>query len=103
MQRVQTFRRRLFASVSALSLILCLATVGLWVRSYWQGARLSRVSANIYTNAFAVNGRLVVDRGTGTLPLADKGLELRRIDRTDMYVSFWSFEARFKRGFGSAE
>jgi hypothetical protein len=32
---VQTFRRRLFAGVSVLSLILCLATVGLWVRSYW--------------------------------------------------------------------
>src|SRR4051812_42232084 len=28
-------RRRLFASVSVLSLILCLATVGLWVRSYY--------------------------------------------------------------------
>jgi hypothetical protein len=28
-------RRRLFTSVSVLSLILCLATVGLWVRSYW--------------------------------------------------------------------
>jgi len=32
---VPTFRRRLFTSVSVLSLILCLATVGLWVRSYW--------------------------------------------------------------------
>jgi hypothetical protein len=31
---VQSLRRRLFASVSVLSLILCLATVGLWVRSY---------------------------------------------------------------------
>src|SRR5829696_5607848 len=31
---VQAFRRRLFAGVSVLSLILCLATVGLWVRSY---------------------------------------------------------------------
>ena len=36
-ERVRTFRRRLFASVSVLSLILCLATVGLWVRSYWYG------------------------------------------------------------------
>jgi hypothetical protein len=34
---VRSFRRRLFASISALSLILCLATVGLWVRSYWIG------------------------------------------------------------------
>jgi hypothetical protein len=34
--RVRSFRRRLFASVSVLSLFLCLATVGLWVRSYWR-------------------------------------------------------------------
>jgi hypothetical protein len=31
---VKSFRRRLFAIVSVLSLIFCLATVGLWVRSY---------------------------------------------------------------------
>lgn len=30
-----SFRRRLFAGVSVLALILCLAMVGLWVRSYW--------------------------------------------------------------------
>src|SRR5688572_25089527 len=35
MRRVRTFRRRLFASVCVLSPIICLATVGLWVRSYW--------------------------------------------------------------------
>jgi hypothetical protein len=34
MPPVQSLRRRLFASVCVLSLILCLATVGLWVRSY---------------------------------------------------------------------
>src|SRR5688572_26893173 len=41
MRRVPTLRRRLFASVSVLSLILCLATVGLWVRSY-------RVNDSVY-------------------------------------------------------
>ena len=30
-------RRRLFTIVAALSLLLCLATVVLWVRSYWVG------------------------------------------------------------------
>jgi hypothetical protein len=40
MRRVQTIRRRLFASVCVLSLILCLATVGLWVRSYWRADAL---------------------------------------------------------------
>jgi hypothetical protein len=33
---LRTFRRRLFASVSVLSLICCLVTAGLWVRSYWR-------------------------------------------------------------------
>ena len=28
-------RRRLFAVASAISLLLCFATIGLWVRSYW--------------------------------------------------------------------
>jgi hypothetical protein len=34
-ERVQTFRRRLFAIVSVLSLILFLATSALWIRSCW--------------------------------------------------------------------
>jgi len=41
---MQPIRRRLFASVSVLSLFLCLATVGLWVRSYWIGELWTRVS-----------------------------------------------------------
>src|SRR5215213_9788300 len=32
---VRKLRRIVFISLSAVSLILCLATVGLWVRSYW--------------------------------------------------------------------
>src|SRR4051812_34008836 len=32
---MRNFRRRLSTGVRVLSLILCLATVGLWVRSYW--------------------------------------------------------------------
>ncbi len=30
------FRRRLFACLTILSLVLCLATLALWVRSYWR-------------------------------------------------------------------
>ena len=33
--KLAIFRRRLFAIVSALSLLLCLVTVVFWVRSYW--------------------------------------------------------------------
>ena len=29
-------RRRLFNLVAAVSLVLCVATVALWVRSYWR-------------------------------------------------------------------
>src|SRR5947209_17435884 len=32
---LRIFRRRLFTIASALSLLLCLATIALWVRSYW--------------------------------------------------------------------
>jgi len=37
--------RRLFASASALSLVLCVATVALWVRSYWIGDEVKRGTA----------------------------------------------------------
>ena len=39
---MRSLRRRLFASVSVLSLILCLATVGLWVRSYFRSDLIRR-------------------------------------------------------------
>jgi hypothetical protein len=41
------FRRRLFAGVTSLSLILCLATVGLWVRRYWQYDALLHIRVGI--------------------------------------------------------
>jgi hypothetical protein len=37
------FRRRLFTCLTILSLLLCLATVALWVRSYWRQDNLERV------------------------------------------------------------
>jgi hypothetical protein len=43
---VQSFRRRLFASISVLSLILSLATVGLWARSYWRSDQVAQVVRN---------------------------------------------------------
>jgi hypothetical protein len=33
--KLAILRRRLFAALSIFSLLLCLATLGLWVRSYW--------------------------------------------------------------------
>ncbi len=40
------FRRRLFAGLTILSLVLCLATVALWVRSYWRSDTLYRFSSD---------------------------------------------------------
>jgi hypothetical protein len=34
--KLAIFRRRLFTILSAISLILCITTIGLWVRSYWR-------------------------------------------------------------------
>jgi hypothetical protein len=50
---VRSLRRRLFASVSVLSLILCLATVGLWVRSYFAFDALSSARCTL----ISVSGR----------------------------------------------
>jgi hypothetical protein len=49
-------RRRLFAGVSVLSLILCLATVGLWVRSFF--AYDEYTSPRI--TCFSARGRFIV-------------------------------------------
>ena len=35
--RMMSVKRRLFTILAAFSLVLCLATTGLWVRSYWPG------------------------------------------------------------------
>ena len=35
-------RRRLFNLVAAVSLVLCVATVALWVRSYWRSDLVKR-------------------------------------------------------------
>ena len=37
-------KRRLFNLAAAVSLLLCVATLALWVRSYWHGDSLHRVS-----------------------------------------------------------
>jgi hypothetical protein len=54
MRRMKNFRRPLFAGVCVLSLILCLATVGLWVRSYWWWERVGFVSLG--ATVFTVDG-----------------------------------------------
>jgi hypothetical protein len=52
------FRRRLFACLTILSLLLCLATVGLWVRSYWRYDGLTRTSAGLDALTFEMQSNL---------------------------------------------
>src|SRR5437763_821895 len=43
---VRRIGRYILNALTVLSLVLCVATVGMWVRSYWVGSTLSRVSQN---------------------------------------------------------
>jgi hypothetical protein len=58
--------RRLFTVLSALSLLLCVAVVALWVRSYWEGYGLyyatRRPPAPVMTWGYAARGGLWVGR-----------------------------------------
>jgi hypothetical protein len=42
-RKLAIFRRRLFTAVSVLSLLLFIATLALWVRSYWRFDRVNHV------------------------------------------------------------
>src|SRR4051812_47716896 len=69
-------RRRLFTLAAAVSLLLCLATAALWVRSYWRGYGLQHadpITARPYIMIqwIGVNsGRLIYYSGTsqGAVP-----------------------------------
>src|SRR5215211_1757132 len=74
MWRVQPFRRRLFTLAAAISLLLCFATTGLWVRSYF-----SRDVWIAYTKA----GFIYLS--------ANRGLFIAEWDRGDVRLVFgWS-------------
>jgi hypothetical protein len=59
------FRKRLFTCLTILSLILCLATVALWVRSYWRYDTLAHGSSG--TDGF---GSLGIESKYGELYLS---------------------------------
>jgi hypothetical protein len=60
------FRRRLFDFVAIVSLLLCLATVALWVRSYWRYDNLEWASE--YRTRFVASegGRVLVQVNHGS-------------------------------------
>lgn len=53
-------RRRLFAVASALSLLVCVATVVLWVRSHWVAYALGGTTPGSIYSAVASRGRIGV-------------------------------------------
>jgi hypothetical protein len=59
-------RRRLLTFLSALSLILCVGTVALWVRSYWRNDRLDWQSGNatsaVQTGFLSSGGKIYYHR-----------------------------------------
>jgi hypothetical protein len=57
-------RRRLFAAASAISLLLCLAVVVLWVRSFWVMSELSHWQDGVQSDSGLGGGAFWVDRFT---------------------------------------
>lgn len=87
MRSVRSLRHRLFAGVSVLSLICCLATVGLWVRSYWVSDRVGRVARDASTLRQTVTmsaaGYLIVTHfkvGSSDFPERESGLRYHRVN-----------------------
>ena len=110
---MQAFRRRLFASVSVLSLILCLATVGLWVRSrsLFDCAYLFRIdSSRGWAIGSATDGAfLLTYRDPPSPNLKSAGLESGRL-RYDVHwliahlftdEGFHDYESHSAFGFGT--
>lgn len=52
---------RLFTIASVLSLLLCLATAVLWVRSYWRGVGVSREECDSHMLSIASSGVSIAD------------------------------------------
>ena len=59
-------RRRLFTIVSAVSLLLCLATLAMWVRSYWRVDRFRTTrTSSAQAWLYSANGAIVFVRFDG--------------------------------------
>jgi hypothetical protein len=56
--------RRPFNVLAVVSLVLCIASAGLWVRSYWYADGIARVDAASTLNATSNRGELVIRRDT---------------------------------------
>src|SRR4051794_18157721 len=66
--------RQLVMLCSALSLLLAIAAVALWVRSYRWSYTLTRTAGEDYWHGVSANGRLILDRETNYLFATRSGL-----------------------------
>ena len=58
-RKLAIIRRRIFTALSVLSLLLCLATIALWVRSYWRSDVVSYVvDPNRWYAAMSLRGHI---------------------------------------------
>lgn len=62
--------RHLFHFLCALSLLLCLVTMVIWVRSYWIREDVSHQSATRLTSFACSRGELLVATGSGVVGAA---------------------------------
>ena len=79
-------RRRLFATFAVLSLFLCLATIGLWVRSYWAWDRFWYKTGHIDREIIATSDFL----GLGLIVTVNRPMSLFRTIHADVPGLFYS-------------
>jgi tRNA(Ile2) C34 agmatinyltransferase TiaS len=80
-------RRRLLNLLTALSLLLCMAVVALWVRSYWYGEYFAVQDSSAGTAWGAFSGRFMIERTRAIAPYSYPpitGVEHHRIVPMDL-------------------
>src|SRR4051812_5397499 len=68
---MRSMLRRLFTILSALSLLLCVATAALWVRSYWIADRRAVVSFEPPVLMWSSEGTLGINNDPEVAPVAN--------------------------------
>ena len=105
-RRLAIFRRRVFTVLSVPSLLLCVATVALWVRSYWQRDAIfhrfedSNLSLHMHT-ALSQSGEIAVAASVHSFPRDRPSLGWRyasqSVSAVNMYLNQFDSNAG---GFG---
>jgi hypothetical protein len=106
---VKSFRRWLYNGLATISLLLCVATVGLWLRSYWKFVDFGRISTSRTPTAYtqhlirlgSINGKFLFTwrdiiwlwSNPGTTYVnqrwdSENGTYLRQEERFDPYRTF---------------